>query len=58
MVEEVIPACEQYALQGEAFSRAVRGETTLEYGVEDAVANMAVIDAVFESEKVGGWISI
>jgi predicted dehydrogenase len=52
---ETLPACDQYTLQGEAFSRAVRGEIDLPYGVEDAVANMRVIDALFRSEKSGRW---
>jgi predicted dehydrogenase len=39
-------------LQGEAFSRAVRGEIELPWGVEDAIANMRVIDAVpFRAER-------
>jgi predicted dehydrogenase len=42
-------------LQGEAFSRAVRGEIELPYGVEDAIANMRVIDALFRSERSGRW---
>jgi predicted dehydrogenase len=55
IVTEVIPACDQYLLQGEAFSRAVRGEIDLPYGVEDAVHNMRLIDALFRSEKSGRW---
>ena len=47
-----------YTLQGDAFSRAIRGEIALPYGVEDAIANMRVIDALFESEKSGGWVNI
>ncbi len=42
-------------LQGEAFSRAIRGEIELPYGVEDAVQNMRIIDALFRSEKSGRW---
>jgi predicted dehydrogenase len=55
---ETLPACDQYTLQGDAFSRAVRGEIELPYGVEDAVRNMRVIDAMFRSEKSGSWESI
>ncbi len=53
IVTETLPESDQYQLQGEAFSRAVRGEITLPYGVEDAIANMRVIDALFRSEKSG-----
>jgi predicted dehydrogenase len=52
---ETFPPCDQYTLQGEAFSRAVRGEIALPYGVEDAVRNMRLIDALFRSEKSGRW---
>ncbi len=52
---ETLPACDQYTLQGQAFSRAIRGEIDLPYGVEDAVSNMRVIDALFRSEKSGRW---
>jgi predicted dehydrogenase len=55
---ETIAACDQYTLQGDAFSRAVRGEIALPYGVEDAIANMRVIDALFASEKTGTWVTV
>jgi predicted dehydrogenase len=45
-------------LQGEAFSRAVRGEVALAYGVDDAIANMRVIDALFRSEGSRRWEAI
>ncbi len=52
---ETLPPCDQYTLQGEAFSRAVRGEIALPYGWEDAICNMRIIDALFASEKSGAW---
>jgi len=52
---ELVPPSDQYMLQGETFSRAIRGEVELPYGVEDAVRNMRVIDALFRSEKSGRW---
>ena len=55
IVTETLPPSDQYQLQGEAFSRAVRGEIQLPYGVEDAIANMRVIDALFRSERSGRW---
>jgi len=58
IVTETLPASDQYMLQGEAFSRAVRGEIALEFGIEDAIANMCVIDALFRSEKSGTWESM
>ena len=58
IVTETLPESDQYMLQGEAFSLAVRGEITLPYCVDDAIANMRVIDALFRSEKSGKWESI
>ena len=56
--EEVVAACDMYTLEIDAFSRAVRGELVLPYGVEDAILNMRVIDALFASEKSGGWVGV
>jgi predicted dehydrogenase len=50
-----LPEADQYELQGEAFSKAIRGVEPFPYGVEDAVQNMRVLDALFRSEKSGGW---
>jgi predicted dehydrogenase len=52
---EEFPVCDQYTLQGDAFSRAVLGEAPLEFPIEDAIANMRVIDAAFRSARRGGW---
>ena len=46
---------DQYTLQGDVFSLAVRGRGTVPVSLEDAVANMAVIDALFRSERTGQW---
>jgi len=48
---ETLAESDQYLLQGEAFSRAIRGEIELPYGVEDAIRSMRVLDALFRSEK-------
>jgi predicted dehydrogenase len=55
---ETIPACDMYTLEIDAFSRVVRGEIPLPYGVEDAILNMRVIDALFASEKSGAWVTV
>ena len=52
---EVVPECDFYQLEAEAFSRAIRGELDLPYGVADAVSNMRVLDALFRSERSGRW---
>jgi predicted dehydrogenase len=50
-----LPKADQYQLQAEAFSRAVRGEEEFAFAVDDAIQQMRVIDAVFRSEKSGRW---
>ena len=52
---EEFPICDQYTLQGDAFSRAILGGTPLEFPIEDAIANMRVIDAAFRSASSGSW---
>jgi predicted dehydrogenase len=55
---EILPACDQYTEQAEAFAQAVLGNTTLPWGIEDAIASMKVLDAIFESEKTGAWARV
>jgi predicted dehydrogenase len=52
---ETFPACDQYTLQGDAFSRAVLEGAEVPVPIEDAIKNMAVIEAVFRSAKSGQW---
>jgi predicted dehydrogenase len=52
---ETLPESDQYMLQGEAFSRAIRGEIELPYGIDDSIRSMRVIDALFRSEKSARW---
>ena len=52
---EIIPSCDQYTEQAEQFSLAVLGRTKLDYGIEDAIASMKVLDAIFRSEKTNAW---
>lgn len=56
--EITFDVCDQYHLQGEAFSRAVRGKTALEFGLEDSVANMSILDAIFQSADTGSWVDL
>jgi len=52
---ETFPACDQYTLQGDAFSRAILDDTQVPVPIEDAIRNMAVIEAVFRSGNSGQW---
>ena len=47
--------CDQYRIQGDLFSRAVRQNTPVAVPLEDAIANMKVIEAIFRSAKSGAW---
>jgi len=55
---EILPAVDQYAEQAEAFALAVLGQSSLPWGIDDAIASMKVIDAIFASEKSGGWARV
>ncbi len=52
---ETFPICDQYTLQGDAFSLAIRNGTQVPVPLEDAIRNMAVIEAVFRSAAIGRW---
>jgi predicted dehydrogenase len=52
---ETFPACDQYTLQGDAFSKAILEDTEVPVPIEDAIRNMAVIEAIFRSAKTGQW---
>ncbi len=51
----VFPAVDQYRLQAERFSEAVRGIGAVPVTLEDAIGNMSVIDALFRSATTGRW---
>ena len=47
--------CDQYTLQADEVSRAIRDGGPAPEPLEDAVANMEVIDALFRSAGSGAW---
>jgi predicted dehydrogenase len=53
-VEEVAPV-DQYALQCDSAARIFRGDCAQEFPIEDAIANMRVIDALYRSAVSGVW---
>ena len=55
---EVIRAVDQYTEEAEAFALAVLGKQPWPYGVEDAIQQMRILDAIFESERTGGWVDV
>ncbi len=46
-------ACDQYAIQGDLFARAILDDTPVPTPLEDALANMRVIEAMLGSERMG-----
>ena len=56
-VKEIeLEICDQYTIQGDLFSLAVLNDTPVPTPLEDAVANMEVIEAIVESGKRGTWV--
>jgi predicted dehydrogenase len=55
---ETFPTCDQYTIQGDAFSKAVLEGGEVPVTIEDAIKNMAVIEAVFRSGRSGQWESV
>jgi len=54
---ETFPICDQYTIQGDVFSRAVREGSKVPVPLADAIKNMAVIEAIFRSAETGAWES-
>jgi predicted dehydrogenase len=52
---ELIPVCNQFTIQGDLFSKAVRGEGEVPNPMEEAVANTAVLEGLFQSAATGKW---
>ena len=55
---ETFPVCDQYTIQGDLFSRAIREDLEVPVPVTDGIKNMAVIDAIFRSAESGRWESV
>jgi predicted dehydrogenase len=52
---EEIPTCDQYTVQGDLFSQAILMDGPVAVPLEDAVRNMAVIEAIFRAAASGRW---
>jgi predicted dehydrogenase len=52
---EEFPVCDQYTIQGDCFSQAIREDREVPVSLEDAIRNMAVIEALFRSGQTGRW---
>jgi len=56
--EELLGPANQYTLMADAFALAVLEDKPVPTPLDDAVGNMAVIDAVFRSGEEGGWVEV
>lgn len=52
---EDFPAVDQYALQCDAAAAVFLGETAQEFPIEDGIATMRIIDALYRSAASGQW---
>jgi predicted dehydrogenase len=52
---EEFPVCDQYTIQGDRFSQAIREGGDVPVPLEDAICNMAVIEALRRSGRTGRW---
>jgi predicted dehydrogenase len=55
LTTETFPICDQYTLQGDAFSKAVLEGGEVPVPLEDSIKNMAVIEAIFKSGNSSQW---
>jgi predicted dehydrogenase len=58
MREFELAICDQFTIQGDLFSRAILEDTPVPTPLEDAIANMVAIDALFHSARFGMWTAI
>jgi predicted dehydrogenase len=54
-VIETVPVCDQYTIQADLFSKAIRENTEPANTLEDSLQNMAILDALFRSAISGKW---
>jgi predicted dehydrogenase len=54
--EIVLDICDQYTIQGDLFSLAVLNDTAVPTPLDDAVANMRVLEAIVRSGESGTWV--
>ena len=50
--------CNQYTIQGDLFSRAVLEDREVPVPLEDAMANMQVIEALISSARSRKWVNL
>ena len=54
----MVPAADHYAAEADAFALSVLEGLPVPYGIDDALANMAALDAAQLSAKEGRWVAL
>lgn len=58
-IEEIrFEICDQYTIQADHFAESIIKDTDVPTPISDGIANMKVIDAVFESSDKESWVNI
>ena len=58
ITELLIPKCDHYEIQGDRFSLAIINDTEVFTPIEDAIANMKVLEAIVQSATNNTWVSL
>ena len=56
--ETIFPICNQYTIEGDVVSKAILDEAATPTPLSDAVGNMRVIDAIFDSNQSSTWVNL
>lgn len=54
--EIALETCNHYTIQGDLFSQAILNNAAVPTPLEDAVANMKVLEALVKSSEIGQWV--
>ena len=57
-VVEEFPVTDQYTVQGDLFSRAVRDGESVEFPLENAVTNMRILEALLRAGDEKTWVQL
>ncbi len=58
ITEMTVEQCNQYTIQGDLFALAILNNTSVPTPIEDAIANMRVIEAVLTSGQQSAWVTV
>ena len=53
-----LPVCDQYTIQADEFSRAILSDLEVPVTLENAIGNMAVVEAIFRSAETRSWVEV